>query len=62
VKRTPRPKPIAPNDPYSPCGNCVGGWVTVYVKWGSMEVPSEKRCPCFVAHQAKIRREQPRGV
>jgi hypothetical protein len=55
VKRK-RPKPIAPADPFVPCGNCVEGWTTVQVMWGSMQVPSEKRCQCWKAHQEKLAR------
>jgi hypothetical protein len=43
-------------EPFVPCGNCVNGWVQVMRPWGTMQVPSQARCPCFLAHQQKILR------
>jgi hypothetical protein len=44
--------------PFEACEQCkdTPGFVTVMRPWGAMQVPSQARCPCFLAHQQKILR------
>jgi hypothetical protein len=43
---------------FQPCEQCkdTPGFVTVMRPWGTMQVPSQARCACFLAHQQKILR------
>ncbi len=41
-------------EPFRSCANCVGGWVNVQRPWGRMMVPSQTRCQCWHAHQARL--------
>lgn len=53
-----RRKPIAPEYPFRPCGNCASGWVMVRpVRWRPSRHTDgavAMRCACWKAHQAKI--------
>lgn len=50
-RKSKRRKPQPRQPPYTPCGQCLAGWVTVVSKSRHWSV---KRCWCFVAHQAKL--------